>query len=52
MEQKNMLLVYYKGVAPMELKIPAVQDRRKSSRYQAQASILLPIVTNLQMEYS
>ena len=46
MEQELMLLVYYKGVAPMEQEIPAMYKRRKFSLYQAQASILLPIVTN------
>jgi hypothetical protein len=32
MEQKLMLLVYYKGVAPMEQELQAVHNRRKFSR--------------------
>jgi hypothetical protein len=31
MEQKLMLLVYYKGVAPMQQEIPAMYNRRKFS---------------------
>ena len=39
MEQKFMLLVYYKGVAPVEQEIPTGAGN----------SLLLPIVTNTQI---
>jgi hypothetical protein len=31
MEQKSIVLVYYKGFAPMEQEIPSVQNRIKFS---------------------
>jgi hypothetical protein len=48
MEQKFILLVYYKGVAPMEQEITAVHNRRRFSPFGArveggQSTLVIPV---------